>query len=348
MPRWARVRRRQRAPPWTPRRTARADVAVDLDRAAGQRSSSASGEGVEGYTVNGTSPGPLIEATVGPAGRGARAQRQRHRRASRCTGTGSTCPTPRTASPASPRTPIKAGQGLHLPLGRAARRHLLVPLPPGLARAGVAGGLLGAHRDPPAHAATRRRRDVVALAHLYDGDETVNGRTGDQRGRGAARPAGPGARDQHRQRPASASGPSAPYRLRRDRRVRRQRSRPRSTDRSVVIPAGGRADLEVTVPDATAARVGVQLGDGRAGRRARRVDGAEGARSRTSGSTCCTTAARAAVPFDTATPTGRSRYSIGRRPGFIDGQARALVEHQRPPLPRHADVRPCARATSCR
>ena len=64
----------------------------------------ASGKTVEGYTLNGTSPGPLIEATVGQLVE-VRLHNESSRVGWRCTGTASTSPTPRTASPGSPRTP---------------------------------------------------------------------------------------------------------------------------------------------------------------------------------------------------------------------------------------------------
>ena len=45
------------------------------------------------------------------------------------------------------------------------------------------------------------------------------------------------------------------------------------------------------------------------------------------------------VGFDPAQPDRKFDYSVGRRPGFLDGQARAVVERQRQALPGHADVR---------
>ncbi len=75
------------------------DVAVTLT-AASSSFRLATGEQVDGYTLNGTSPGPEISATQGDLVEVTLLNENGHRRARRCTGTASTCPTPRTASPA--------------------------------------------------------------------------------------------------------------------------------------------------------------------------------------------------------------------------------------------------------
>ena len=116
----------------------------------------------------------------------------------------------------------QARQGLHLPLGRAARRHLLVPLPPGLARA---GGPRPArrHRDPTRGTGARVVVETLALAHLYDSDETVNGAPA-TRGWSQSRASGCGS-----VRSTPTTAPQAiwtivPLPAGRDRRVRRQRA----------------------------------------------------------------------------------------------------------------------------
>ena len=136
----------------------------------------ASGEQVEGYTLNGTSPGPAIRGAPGRPGPGARCPTSTCPRASPCTGTASTCPTPRTASPGSPRTP-SAGQEPRLPVRRAGRRHVLVPLPPGLRRAGAAAGC-SARSSSCRRTASDERRTSSAPVHTYSGRRTVAGRTG--------------------------------------------------------------------------------------------------------------------------------------------------------------------------
>ena len=102
-------------------------------------------------------PGPAHRGDRGRPARGARAQRERRRTASACTGTVSTSRTPRTASPASPRTP-SARARTRLPVRRRRRRHLLVPLPPGLPHPGAARPLRPAGRRSPKEADDRRRR----------------------------------------------------------------------------------------------------------------------------------------------------------------------------------------------
>ncbi len=79
------------------------DKVVDLVARKGEVKL-ADGQKVDGYTINGTSPGPLIEITRASCSR-CTCTTPTSPTASRCTGTGSMCPTPRTASPASRRTP---------------------------------------------------------------------------------------------------------------------------------------------------------------------------------------------------------------------------------------------------
>ena len=181
----------------------KADVVVDLDVRQGTVKL-ADGRKVEGYTVNGTSPGPADRGDRGPAGRGPRPQRQRRRghrhplaRCRRAQRRGRR----RRGHPGRDQ----AGRGLHLPLGRPARRHLLVPLPPGLPRAGRRRPARR-HPDPPARHPTpgvqgRHRRGAPLRRQ---GDRQRSRRVPARRGR--ARAAGAGAGGQHRQRPAGRCG----------------------------------------------------------------------------------------------------------------------------------------------
>jgi FtsP/CotA-like multicopper oxidase with cupredoxin domain len=179
----------------------------------------------------------------------------------------------------------------------------------------VSQGLLGAiviHPRTP----TPDVVETLALAHLYDGEETVNGRTGDQ-----AVVAKPG---QHvRVRAINTdNGPQAIWTSRPFRLVSTDgydvHEPTAVTGRSVVMPAGGRADLEVTVPtDGTA--VGVQLGDGRLvvgpdGSKAPEVEQPDKRLDLLHYGT------PAPVPFDTSHADRDFRYSIGRKPGFINGK----------------------------
>ena len=93
------------------------------------------GRAVPGFTLNGTSPGPTITATAGRAGRGAAAERvgdrrrrpalARHRRAERDGRRGRGDPGRRAGR-----------RRVRLPVRGRAGRDVLVPLAPGVARAG--------------------------------------------------------------------------------------------------------------------------------------------------------------------------------------------------------------------
>ena len=91
------------------------------------------------------------------------------------------------------------------------------------------------------------------------------------------------------------------------------------TDRSVSIPAGGRADLEVRVPtDGSAVRVqmlgGVGLSIGPPGSESPSVKQPEEELD------LLDYGSAGDVGFDTAQPDRKFDYSVGRRPGFLDGK----------------------------
>ena len=109
------------------------------------------------------------------------------------------------------------------------------------------------------------------------------------------------------------------------------------TDRSIGIPAGGKVDLELTAPpDGSDARVELLGGVGI-------VIGPPGAGSTRPVSKpkdkldLLSYGSPATVPFDVRTPDRRFTYSIGRRPGFVNGQAGHVVERERQAVPRPAD-----------
>ena len=97
---------------------------------------------------------------------------------------------------------------------------------------------------------------------------------------------------------------------------------------SVTVPEDG-SGVRVQVGAATAVVVG--------------PDGVEVARRRRSPSRRARparpTASPAPLGFDPANADRRFDYAIGRRPGFVRRQARAVVDDQRPPVPGRADVR---------
>ena len=190
---------------------------------------------------------------------------------------------------------------------------LLVPLPPGLARrrcsagcsarwssrratpaAGVGRARARCTRTPARRPSTARRATCPSTARAGQPVRVrvVNTDSGPDRGCG---------------RPARVP-------VARRRRPRRERAdageRP-----SVVVTAGGRVDLEVTAPP----RVGVRVGSSGTGDRARRATAAAAGRP-TPPSTCCPTARPRRSASTRRTADRSFSYSIGRRPGFVDGK----------------------------
>lgn len=177
----------------------------------------------------------------------------------------------------------------------------------------VRGGLLGALVVAPAHSA-RPAVDLVALAHTYAGVRTINGRSGMTRV-----PARPGSTVRLRvidtdpgPMPVWVSG--AAYRV-----VavdgRDVHEPPTVEGRSVLVTAGGRADLELVVPPSGAARLqvagaSVVVGDGSAP-----SVGAPGASL-----DLLSYGKPRALGFDPVAATRTFDYVIGRRLGFLDGR----------------------------
>lgn len=176
----------------------------------------------------------------------------------------------------------------------------------------VLGGLLGSIVITP-KAGIAQDLDVTALAHTYRGNRTLNGRSADQRV--AAKP---GQRVRVRvintDNGTLAAWTSTPFRvLAVD---GHDLDRPSVvTDRRLAIPAGGRADLEVIVGRTAPARVQIGattaliIGAGqhtaKPTRPHRTVDLLSYGRP-------------SAEPV--AKPTRTFDYVIGRRPGFLDGK----------------------------
>jgi FtsP/CotA-like multicopper oxidase with cupredoxin domain len=180
----------------------------------------------------------------------------------------------------------------------------------------VLKGLLGAIVVTPA-AGIAEDVDVLALSHSYAGKRTVNGRTGDTL---VPAPAGSTARvrvinTDRGIMPVWVSGP--PYQL-----VAvdgAQINAPTTIDdRSVLVPAGGRADLAVQIPKSgQAVRVdlaGAALIIG--------PDGATAAATRAPLETVdlLTYGSPTTIGFDPAAPNRIFDYKIGRRPGFVNGK----------------------------
>jgi FtsP/CotA-like multicopper oxidase with cupredoxin domain len=291
-----------------PRRPA--DVRVDLV-AREETFALASGREMSGYTVNGQSPGPLIEATQG--------QLVEVHLTNESVPDGITLhwhgvDVPNAEDGVAGVTQDAVRQGAdHVYRFVAGQAGTFWYHSHQVSHQQVQGGLLGPLVIHPRTG--RTARDVVAVSHLYDGRQTLNGLDGDVPVR-----AEPG--ETVRVRVVNTDyGPvkvwsGTPYRL-----VAVDGTdvhEPGRVDgRSVTVTGGGRADLELVVPEAGAR---VQVGSSTA-----LVIGADGVD----------------VPpveqpgdeldllhYGTPAPLGLDPsdadrhfvYSIGRRPGFVNGR----------------------------
>jgi FtsP/CotA-like multicopper oxidase with cupredoxin domain len=292
-----------------------ADVAITLT-ARRQRFQLPSGRAVDGYTLNGRSPGPVIRARAG--------QLVQVRLVNESVPDGITLhwhgvDVPNAEDGVAGVTQDAVGVGDEFTYRFVADQvgtfwhhsHQL-------SHEQVRGGLLGALVITPATPPPADIADVLALVHMYGGVRTINGLEADVR---VAVPPG------HRARvrvintengPLSAWVGGAAYRL-----VAvdgADLSGPTDVrDRAVLVTAGGRADLEVTAPaDGTPVRVhvggaaGVVLGS-------RSYDAPAVPRPRSS-LDLLSYGTPAALGFDPDAADRRFEYSIGRRPGFLDGR----------------------------
>ena len=265
------------------------------------------------YTVNGTSPGPTIRHRR-RHGRGDAGQRQRrrrrhpalarHRRAQRDGRR-------RRGDPG--RGP--AGRGVRLPVRGRPRRHVLVPLPPDLPRQ-VRGGCSAPRRRPvePARRTPASARAGGRAAQVRQRSRRSTARRAPPPST-SARPAGPGARGQHRQRHHAGLGDRRGVQGARRRRHRPQRPEPGRRPR-YDLPAGGRVDLGDHRPEGgarvdfagTTALVLGQDPDG-------------GAQTRPQGRRRPAGLRQPRRPGHRPRPADRHfDYRIGRRPGFLDGR----------------------------
>jgi FtsP/CotA-like multicopper oxidase with cupredoxin domain len=180
----------------------------------------------------------------------------------------------------------------------------------------VLKGLLGAIVITPA-AGIAEDVDLLALSHSYAGKRTVNGRTGD-----TLVPAPPGSTARVRvintdrgMMPVWVSG--ANYELV---AVDGAEVNAPTTidDRSVLVPAGGRADLAIRIPkNGQAVRVdfaGAALIIGPNGATA------SATRAPSEAVDLLTYGSPAAIGFDPAAANRIFDYKIGRRPGFVNGK----------------------------
>ncbi|MEU7885548.1 multicopper oxidase family protein [Microbispora bryophytorum] len=292
-----------------------ADVSITLV-ARRQRFRLATGRPVDGYTLNGTSPGPVIHATVG--------QLVQVRLVNESVPDGITLhwhgvDVPNAADGVAGVTQDAVGVGrsftYRFVAGQAGtfwyHSHQV-------SHEQVRRGLLGALVVTPAARPPAGTADVVALLHLYDGARTINGREGDVRAEAL-----PGERVRVRMINTENGQTSvwvggAPFRLIAVDGTDLHEPAP-VRDTAVTVTAGGRADIEVTMPeDGSPVRVhiggpaGVVLGS-------RSYDVPAVPRPATS-LDLLTYGTPAPLGFDPDRPDRRFDYVIGRRPGFLDGR----------------------------
>jgi len=282
----------------------RPDVSVTLT-ARKQRLHLATGEEVDGYTVNGTSPGPTIRAVEGQL--------------LQVTLVNADVPDGVTLHWHGVEVP-NAEDGVagvtqdEVPPGGSYTYRFVAnhagtfwyhshQVSHTQVRGGLFGALVVSPRTPLA------TRDVLAVSHVYDGQITVNGHVGHD-----AVPARAGERVRVRvvntdngALRAWVSG--SPYRL-----VAVDgydlHGPTDVTDRSVLVTAGGRADLEVTAP----ARVDLGGSYVTIGGEVTPVA------QPTQTLDLLGYGTPAPLGFDPTHPDRHFTYSIGRRPGFLDGK----------------------------
>jgi FtsP/CotA-like multicopper oxidase with cupredoxin domain len=205
----------------------------------------------------------------------------------------------------------------------------------------VIGGLLAPLVVMP-KSGVDQNKDVLGVAHTYQGTRTLNGLEGVSRV--DARPG-----DRVRVRvvnsdnatmPVWASGPYRVVAVDGD----DLNGPTQIQDRFIALPAGGRADLEVTVPASGAIRVQLaaatafvigptgELGPTRPAQPKEELD-------------FLTYGSSEPLPFDVTKPDRRFDFEIGRRPGFLDGRPGmwwTINGHQYPDVPmfmvREGDV----------
>jgi FtsP/CotA-like multicopper oxidase with cupredoxin domain len=289
-----------------------ADVVVDLTARQG-KVRIASGKTVEGYSLNDRSPGPLIEATVGQLVE-VRLHNESVRGGVALHWHGVDVPNAEDGVAGVTQDAVGVGED-HTYRWVAPDAGSYWYHSHQMSNEQVKGGLLGgvlihpAKQDPAV-------RDVITLAHLYDGDSTVDGET-DFRSVLAK----PGERIRVRA-VNTDNGPqsvwsSEPFLLRAVDGVDVNRPTP-VTNRSVGIPAGGRADLELTVPtEGSAVRVsllgGIGLSIGPKGSEAPEDEQPDGQVDLLS------YGSPEDLDFDATQADRKFDYSVGRHPGFLNG-----------------------------
>lgn len=292
-------------------RTRKADVVVDLV-VRKERFELAGGASYDGYTINHQSPGPLITAKVGQL------VEVRLRNESVSDGVtlhwhGVDLPNAEDGVAGVTQDAVSKGDD-HVYRFVADTAGSYWYHSHQISHEQVVRGLLG----PLVVLPTEGLGDVVdvpAVAHTYAGVRTLNGKPGTTQVR-----ADPGKVVRVRAINTD-NGPvqvwsDAPYRVRAI--DGRDLDGPTLVeDRQLTVTAGGRADLEVTVPASGSARVQV----GGSTRLAIGADGTDVAVPQPEATLdLLSYGARKALPFDPTKADRNFRYTISRKPGFVDGK----------------------------
>ena len=267
-----------------------ADVVVDLEARQGTVTLE-SGRKVEGYTLNGASPGPTIEATVGDLLE-VRVHNEDVEDGVSVHWHGVDVPNAEDGVAGVTQDAIGVGEDhvYRFVVDDAGAR---VPLPPDVPRAGDPGALRGAGREARRDRLPHRRPGRHPHLQRNPDPQRQGGR---RRGRRVPRPGGPHPGGEHRQRRGGSVDRRAVKVLAVDGRDINQPSE--VVGRRVAVPAGGRYDLEVVAPARieSAGSTAIVLGSGP---RSHQPAG-------TSTSTCCRTASRRRCPSTRPSPTASS------------------------------------------
>jgi len=286
-------------------KTGTPDVAVTLV-ARKQKFQLASGEAVDGYTLNGTSPGPLIRARVGDLVQVTLVNESVSDGAT-LHWHGIDAPNAEDGVAGVTQDAVPVG-GKHVYRFKAEQAGTYWYHSHQVSSDEVKGGLFGAIVIAP-----QEPGEVVAAIHTYDGKRTINGRTGTAR---VELPAGTTARvrvintDNAILRVGLLGTPYKVVAV-----DGRDVHGPTAVTAAYALAAGARVDLEAVVPAGgmrlVAGASAVSLGIGP-------VDPPQG---ELPGETVdlLTYGTPAALGFDPARADRNFEYRIGRRPGFLDG-----------------------------
>ncbi|MGA9100540.1 multicopper oxidase family protein [Aeromicrobium sp.] len=292
----------------------KADVTVDLVARQG-KTKLASGREIDGYTINGRTPGPTVTATQGQLV-------EVHLRNASVEGGvslhwhGVDVPNAEDGVAGVTQDAVSVGR-THTYRFVADQVGTFWYHSHQVSHEQVIGGLFGALTIHPKPSDAEAMQDVVGLAHTYNGTRTIDGEE-----RVTRVPAKAG--ENVRVRLINTDNGTMPVWASQPFRVvsidAGDLNEPTPVDGTFLrIPAGGRADLVVQVPASGAARVQVAaatafvIGPDRAKSPARPVQPKDELDLSTYGTP-------KALPFDVKHPDRTFDYSIGRRPGFLDGK----------------------------